>query len=88
VAVALLPRFKIGGNEFGPEMMVESLCQGYRVVQVPVNYLPRVGVSAVTGNLWKACFLGLRMIRMITLARLRRPHLVITGPTRRELQSK
>jgi glycosyltransferase involved in cell wall biosynthesis len=88
VALALLPSFKIGGNEFGPEMMVESLCQRYRVVQVPVNYLPRVGVSAVTGNFWKAFFLGLRMIRMITIARLKRPRLLIPRAPTREFESK
>jgi glycosyltransferase involved in cell wall biosynthesis len=88
VALALLPAFKIGGSEFGPEMMVESLCQRCRVVQVPVNYLPRVGVSAVTGDLWKAFFLGLRMIRMITVARLKRPRLLIPRAPRREFESK
>jgi glycosyltransferase involved in cell wall biosynthesis len=88
VATALLPSFKIGGSEFGPEMMVESLCQRYRVVQVPVNYLPRVGVSAVTGDFWKAFFLGLRMIRMITVARLKRPRLVIPRAPKRELETK
>lgn len=88
VAQALLPRFKIGGSEFGPEMMVESLCQGYRVVQVPVNYLPRVGTSAVTGKVWKAFFLGLRMVHMITVARLKRPRLLIARAPRRELEPK
>lgn len=88
VALALLPSFKIGGGEFGPEMMVESLCQGYRVVQVPVNYLPRVGVSAVTGDFSKALSLGLRMIRMITVARLKRPRLLIARAPRREVGSK
>jgi glycosyltransferase involved in cell wall biosynthesis len=88
VAMALLPSFTIGGSEFGPEMMVESLCQGCRIVQVPVNYLPRVGVSAVTGHFWKAFFLGLRMIKMITVARLKRPRLIIARAPRRELGTK
>ena len=88
VAMALLPSFRVGGSEFGPEMMIESLCQGYRVVQVPVNYLPRVGTSAVTGDFWKAFFLGMRMIRMITVARLKRPRLVIPRAPRRELDTK
>jgi hypothetical protein len=53
-----------------------------------VNYLPRVGTSAVTGNFWKAFFLGLRMIRMITVARLKRPRLVIPRAPKRELETK
>lgn len=88
IAAQLLPVFKIGGNEFGPEMMVESLCRGCRVVQIPVNYLPRVGVSAVTGDFWKALGLGLRILRMITLARLKRPRLLITRVPKRELDSQ
>jgi glycosyltransferase involved in cell wall biosynthesis len=88
VATTLLPRFRIGGSEFGPEMMIESLCLGYRVVQVPVNYLPRVGTSAVTGDFWKAFFLGLRMIRLITVSRLKRPKLMIPRAPRRGLDGR
>ena len=60
------PYFEIGSSEFGPEMMVRSLRGRYRVVQVPVNYLPRVGSSSVTGDPLKAFFLGLKMILLIT----------------------
>lgn len=73
VARALLPEFRVGGSEFGPEMMITSLRAGYRVIQVPMNYLPRVGVSSVTGDPIKAFFLGLKMIWLITRKRLMRP---------------
>lgn len=72
VAEALAPYFSVGGNEFGPEMMICSLKAGYRVIQVPVNYLPRVGRSAVTGDPVKAFRLGLKMIGMITRRRMAR----------------
>lgn len=72
VARELLPIFKVGGSEFGPEMMITSLRAGYRVIQVPVNYLPRVGTSSVTGDPIKAFFLGLKMIGLITRKRLMR----------------
>jgi glycosyltransferase involved in cell wall biosynthesis len=68
-ARALEPYFTIGGNEFGPEMMIKSLRSGFRVVQIPVNYLPRVGTSSVTGHPVKAVVLGLRMISLITRLR-------------------
>jgi glycosyltransferase involved in cell wall biosynthesis len=71
VAQELGPHFTVGSNEFGPEMMVRSLRGGYRIVQVPVNYLPRVGRSSVTGNPVKAFFLGLKMVLLITLHRFR-----------------
>jgi glycosyltransferase involved in cell wall biosynthesis len=72
VAHALLPTFRIGGSEFGPEMMIRSLQAGMRVIQVPVNYLPRVGVSSVTGDPIKAVVLGLQMIWLITTNRFTR----------------
>lgn len=68
-AERLMPLFRIQGNQFGPEMMVLSLREGLDVVQVPVNYLPRVGESAVTGDPKKAFVLGLEMLWLITTYR-------------------
>src|SRR5205807_853083 len=68
-AHAIAGRFRIDGSQFGPEMMIETLRAGYRVIQVPVNYMPRVGVSAVTGDPRKAFILGLEMIWLITRRR-------------------
>src|SRR5205807_1020644 len=52
-AMIIEPHYRVGGSHFGPEMMLLSLVHGLRLVQVPVNYLPRVGTSSVTGNLGK-----------------------------------
>ncbi|MBP7776987.1 MAG: glycosyltransferase family 2 protein [Acidobacteria bacterium] len=79
-ARALLPYFKVGGSEFGPEMMITSLRAKYSVIQIPLNYLPRVGTSSVTGDPIKAFFLGLKMIALITRKRLMR--LERAGPRR------
>jgi glycosyltransferase involved in cell wall biosynthesis len=68
----LLPSFTIGSNEFGPEMMIRSLQAGFNVIQIPVNYLPRVGQSSVTGDPVKAFRLGMRMIWLITCSRFSR----------------
>lgn len=65
------PYFKVGSNFFGPEMMVLSVIHGLRIVQIPVNYLPRVGISSVTGYFSKALALGLRMILLVVEYRLR-----------------
>jgi SAM-dependent methyltransferase len=64
-------RFSVGGSHFGPELMLLVITSGARVVEVPVNYLPRVGESSVTGDLAKAIKLGLQMIVYIVLFRLR-----------------
>ena len=42
-----------------------------KVVQVPVNYHPRVGVSSVTGDFRKTVSLGFEMIRLLFKMRLR-----------------
>lgn len=59
------PKFSVGGSHFGPELMLLVITSGARVVEVPVNYLPRVGESSVTGDLGKAVRLGLQMIVFI-----------------------
>jgi glycosyltransferase involved in cell wall biosynthesis len=66
----IAPHFTIGGSAFGPEMMLLSLAHRLRIVQIPVNYLPRVGTSAVTGDIRKAIWLGLWMISLILRFRL------------------
>jgi SAM-dependent methyltransferase len=65
------PKFSVGGSHFGPELMLLVITSGARVVEVPVNYLPRVGHSSVTGDLGKAIRLGLQMIVYILGFRLR-----------------
>jgi hypothetical protein len=79
LAERLTPQFTVGGSHFGPELMLRVITSGARFVEVPVNYLPRVGQSAVTGDLRKAFMLGLRMIgfilafRVASLGHSRRP---------------
>jgi glycosyltransferase involved in cell wall biosynthesis len=64
---------KIGGNHAGPEMMLLAITSGARFVEVPVNYLPRVGVSSATGKRLTAIAIGLRMVEMIFRFRTRTP---------------
>jgi len=71
LAGQLLPRFKVGDSHFGPELMLGVITSGARFVEVPVNYLPRVGESAVTGDLRTAFALGMQMIGFILRYRLR-----------------
>jgi hypothetical protein len=64
-------RFSVGGEHFGPELMLLCLTSDLRIVEIPVNYLPRVGESSVTGDLQKAVRLGIRMVAFILRFRLR-----------------
>ncbi len=61
------------GSAFGLEMLMLALIARDTVVQVPVNYHPRVGVSAVTGDTGTAIRLGLQMLRMVLTMRVRPP---------------
>jgi len=65
--------YEIAGNAFGPEMMIRTFQNRLKTIQIPVNYLPRVGQSSVTGDPAKAFGLGMWMIWLITKERFRRP---------------
>jgi Glycosyl transferase family 2 len=70
VVNTVLAQLVIGGSQLGPELMLKTMLTGARIVEVPINYLPRVGESSVTGNFRKALVLGLQMIALITKIRL------------------
>jgi glycosyltransferase involved in cell wall biosynthesis len=59
------PSLDIGGSHFGPQLLMEVIAHRIPFVEIPVNYRSRVGVSSVTGDLWKAAWLGLRMIALV-----------------------
>jgi glycosyltransferase involved in cell wall biosynthesis len=64
---------RIGGSHAGPEIMLLTITSGARFVEIPVNYLPRVGRSSVTGSRVVAFGLGLRMIGLILRFRVKHP---------------
>lgn len=64
---------QVGDNHAGPEMMLLAITSGARFVEIPVNYLPRVGTSSATGNMGAAIAIGLRMIGLIMDFRRRTP---------------
>ena len=69
----LAETMKIGESHAGAEIMMLVLVSGARFVEIPVNYLPRVGKSSVTGDPLKAFWLGLRMILLVLGFRLKAP---------------
>lgn len=80
-------QMRVGGNHAGAELMLLTILSGARFVEIPVNYLPRVGVSSVTGDPAKAILVGLRMIglalslRRSTPRRRPRPAALTHPPT-------
>ena len=70
-AQKILDRSTLDGSAYGLEMLLISVIAKARMVQVPVNYHPRVGVSSVTGEIGKTVSLGLEMIALTLKMRLR-----------------
>lgn len=62
----IVNKFRVGGSHFSPEMVLEALKSGLKVVEVPVNYGKRVGKGKITSaGKWKAFKVGLRMLWLI-----------------------
>lgn len=70
----------VGGNHAGVEIMLLTIVSGARFVEVPVNYLPRVGVSSVTGKRVAALRVGLRMIELVLRVRRATPRRLKRAP--------
>jgi glycosyltransferase involved in cell wall biosynthesis len=65
VAQQVARSMRVGGSHAGVEIMLLTITSGARIIEVPVNYLPRVGTSSVTGKRLTAVGVGLRMIWLI-----------------------
>jgi glycosyltransferase involved in cell wall biosynthesis len=61
----------LDGSAYGLEMLLLGVITKAKIVQVPVNYHPRVGVSSVTGELGKTISLGLEMGVLVLKMRAR-----------------
>jgi glycosyltransferase involved in cell wall biosynthesis len=64
---------RVDDSSFGLEMLMLAVVARDTIVQVPVNYHPRIGTSSVTGDIRIAIRLGLRMLRMVLGMRVRPP---------------
>lgn len=65
-------KFEVGGSHFSPEMIILLIKNKIRMIEIPVNYRPRVGDSKITGKgKWKAFLLGLTMIKLMLVHKVR-----------------
>ena len=71
-AQMILEHSTLDGSAYGLEMLLLGVIQPAKLVQVPVNYHERVGVSSVTGELGKTISLGMEMIGLVFRMRLKR----------------
>jgi glycosyltransferase involved in cell wall biosynthesis len=58
-------QFEVESNFFSPEMIIIGYQMKIPCIQIPVNYKTRIGESSVTGKLWKAVKLGVKMIILV-----------------------
>ena len=72
----------VGGSHAGAEIMLLTVTSDARFIEVPVNYLPRVGTSSVTGKRLAAIDVGLRMIALVAQYRRRAPSWPVRPPGR------
>ena len=72
----------VGGSHAGAEIMLLTVTSDARFIEVPVNYLPRVGTSSVTGKRLAALDVGLRMIGLVAQYRRRAPRWPVRPPGR------
>jgi glycosyltransferase involved in cell wall biosynthesis len=80
LARRLADSMTVGGSHAGAEIMLLTIVSGARFVEVPVNYLPRVGTSSVTGKRLQAIALGLRMIQLVLRFRASAPRRMLRPP--------
>ena len=65
------PYLTVEGSHFLPEMVMLSLLMGLKMIEIPINYKPRIGTSKITGTLKGTLTTGFRMIGLILLYRLK-----------------
>jgi glycosyltransferase involved in cell wall biosynthesis len=69
-AVRLQDHLTVGGSHFLPEMVVLGRLMGLRMLEVPVNYRGRLGISKITGSFRTTWKVGTNMILLILKYRL------------------
>jgi len=56
---------------FAPELTIEFIQKGYRVIEIPINYHPRVvGESKISGSFYGSAKTALKMLKLILIKRL------------------
>jgi glycosyltransferase involved in cell wall biosynthesis len=59
----IIDKLEVGGDHFSPHMIIVALRNGLRVIEVPINFRKRVGISkGAGGSKRKAIKIGLKML--------------------------
>lgn len=71
VLQSFVRNLSVTGSHFQPQFMIMCIRASSKVIEIPVEYLPRKGVSKITGKLGKAAQLGMTMIFFILKTRFK-----------------
>jgi len=64
----IMPKLTVGGHHFSPHMILVALRERLAIVEVPIKFRERVGVSkGAGGNRWRAIGVGIQMVGSIAL---------------------
>lgn len=70
VLKSFVQQLSVTGSHFQPQFMINCIRNSSKVIEIPVEYLPRKGVSKITGKFSKAVRLGMTMILFILKTRI------------------
>lgn len=64
ISWAALERLRMRDTDFGwtVEMQIKAVRAGLRIVEVPVDYRPRIGQSKITGTVWGSVRAGYKIL--------------------------
>jgi len=61
----IIDKLTVGGSFCNPELVILALLNNFKVVEIPVNYLPRRGYSKITGKWINVIKVGINMILLM-----------------------
>jgi glycosyltransferase involved in cell wall biosynthesis len=82
-----LPFLRVTGSHFLPEMVILARKCNLRIIEIPVNYRGRKGVSKITGTLKGTFTTGMNMILLITRYRFITIQPIYTEVQKRHVQN-
>lgn len=66
----ILPFLDVGWSHFLAQLVILTALSGKTILEVPVHYKKRIGVSKITGSIKRAILVGLRMVGLVVKYRL------------------
>ncbi|MFN3966709.1 MAG: glycosyltransferase family 2 protein [Endomicrobiia bacterium] len=67
----IIDKLTVGGSHCNPELVILSLLYNFKVVEIPLNYLPRKGYSKITGKWTNVIKVGVKMVLLMLKYRIK-----------------